>query len=106
MKNLVVLLLLAQPLLAQQRPVNTFSIVARDAATGEIGVAVQSHWFAVGQIVPWAEAGVGAVATQSFVDPSLRELGLDLLRTGKNCASRRCRRSSPATRRARCGKSR
>ena len=62
----------------------TFSIVARDPKTGEIGVAVQSHWFAVGQIVPWAEAGVGAVATQSFVDPSYGQLGLDLLRTGRS----------------------
>src|SRR4051794_33121564 len=77
------LLLCAQPLLAQHRPVNTFSIVARDPATGQIGVAVQSHWFAVGQIVPWAEAGVGAIATQSFVDPSYGQLGLELLRTGK-----------------------
>lgn len=76
--------LAAQPVLAQHRPVNTFSIVARDPETGQIGVAVQSHWFAVGQIVPWAEAGVGAVATQSFVDPSYGKLGLDLLRTGKS----------------------
>jgi uncharacterized Ntn-hydrolase superfamily protein len=83
-KLLWFLLLAAQPLLAQLRPVNTFSIVARDPATGQIGVAVQSHWFAVGQIVPWAEAGVGAVATQSFVDPSYGQLGLDLLRTGKS----------------------
>ena len=66
------------------RPVNTFSIVARDPATGQIGVAVQSHWFSVGQIVPWAEAGVGAVATQSFVDPSYGPLGLDLMRAGKS----------------------
>lgn len=66
------------------RPVSTFSIVARDAKTGEMGVAVQSHWFAVGQIVPWAEAGVGAVATQSFVDPSYGKLGLDLMRMGKS----------------------
>ncbi|MGB9178906.1 MAG: DUF1028 domain-containing protein [Pyrinomonadaceae bacterium] len=66
------------------RPVHTFSIVARDAATGELGVAVQSHWFSVGAIVPWAEAGVGAVATQSFVDPSYGKLGLDLMRTGKS----------------------
>ncbi len=50
------------------RPVHTYSIVARDAATGELGAAVQSHWFSVGPLVPWAEAGVGAVATQSFVD--------------------------------------
>lgn len=70
--------------MAQMRPVHTFSIVARDPATGEMGVAVQSHWFAVGQIVPWAEAGVGAIATQSFVDPSYGKLGLDLLRTGKS----------------------
>ena len=84
MKTIVCLLLLAQPLAAQLRPVNTFSIVARDPATGQIGVAVQSHWFAVGQIVPWAEAGVGAVATQSFVDPSYGKLGLDLLRAGKS----------------------
>jgi len=76
--------LLCLLLLAQVRPVNTFSIVARDAATGQIGVAVQSHWFAVGQIVPWAEAGVGAVATQSFVDPSYGKLGLDLMRAGKS----------------------
>src|ERR1043165_8000759 len=76
--------ILLAALLTQLRPVHTFSIVARDAKTGEIGVAVQSHWFAVGQIVPWAEAGVGAVATQSFVDPSYGQLGLDLLRTGKS----------------------
>src|SRR4030095_516456 len=66
------------------RPVHTFSIVARDPATGELGVAVQSHWFSVGSIVPWAEAGVGAVATQSFVDPRYGKLGLELMRTGKS----------------------
>src|SRR5688500_3729920 len=66
------------------RPVHTYSIVARDSATGEIGVAVQSHWFSVGSVVPWAEAGVGAVATQSFTDPSYGALGLDLMRTGKS----------------------
>src|SRR6266480_1335087 len=77
-------LLFTSPAFAQTRPVNTFSIVARDAKTGEMGVAVQSHWFAVGQIVPWAEAGVGAVATQSFVDPGYGKLGLDLLRAGKS----------------------
>lgn len=66
------------------RPVHTFSIVARDPQTGEIGVAVQSHWFAVGQGVAWAEAGVGAVATQSFIDPSYGKLGLDLMRAGKS----------------------
>jgi len=66
------------------RPVHTYSIVARDPQTGELGVAVQSHWFSVGAIVPWAEAGVGAVATQSFVDPSYGKLGLDLMRAGKS----------------------
>src|ERR1700704_2579964 len=66
------------------RPVHTFSIVARDPVTGELGVAVQSHWFAVGSIGPWAEAGVGAVATQSFVDPAYGRLGLELMRTGKS----------------------
>lgn len=65
------------------RPVATYSIVARDAETGEIGVAVQSHWFSVGAIVPWAEAGVGAVATQSFVEPSYGPLGLELMRMGR-----------------------
>jgi len=69
---------------AQQRPVHTFSIVARDPDTGELGVAVQSHWFSVGPIVAWAEAGVGAVATQSFVDPSYGKNGLDLMRGGKS----------------------
>ncbi|HEX6085378.1 MAG TPA: DUF1028 domain-containing protein [Thermoanaerobaculia bacterium] len=78
MKRLLFLLLFAQPLFA------TYSIVARDPQTGQIGVAVQSHWFGVGQIVPWAEAGVGAVATQSFVDPTYGKLGLDLLRAGKS----------------------
>jgi uncharacterized Ntn-hydrolase superfamily protein len=67
-----------------KRPVHTFSIVARDPSTGELGVAVQSHWFSVGPIVAWAEAGVGAVATQSFVDPSYGKLGLDLMRAGKS----------------------
>jgi uncharacterized Ntn-hydrolase superfamily protein len=71
-------------LCAQTRPVHTFSIVARDPATGELGVAVQSHWFSVGTTVPWAEAGVGAVATQSFVDPSYGKLGLDLMRSGRS----------------------
>ena len=66
-----------------RRPVATYSIVARDSATGEIGVAVQSHWFSVGASVPWAEAGVGAVATQSFVEPSYGHLGLELMRLGR-----------------------
>jgi uncharacterized Ntn-hydrolase superfamily protein len=66
------------------RPMHTFSIVARDAETGELGVAVQSHWFSVGTLAPWAEAGIGAVATQSFVEPSYGKLGLELMRAGKS----------------------
>ncbi len=67
-----------------RRPVHTYSIVARDAATGDLGVAVQSHWFSVGSAVPWAEAGVGAVATQSFTEPSYGALGLALMKAGKS----------------------
>ena len=52
------------------RPVHTYSIVARDPATGELGVAVQSHWFSVGSVVPWAEGGVGGVAAQAIVGRS------------------------------------
>ena len=62
---------------------HTFSIVARDAETGEMGVAVQSHWFSVGSIVSWGEAGVGVVATQSFVNPSFGVKGLEMLKAGK-----------------------
>lgn len=62
---------------------HTFSIVARDEVTGDLGVAVQSHWFSVGSVVSWAEAGVGAVATQSLVNVSLGRKGLDLLKQGK-----------------------
>lgn len=65
-----------------KRPAHTYSIVARDAATGDLGVAVQSHWFAVGAMVTWAEAGVGAVATQSFVDPRYGRLGIGRMRAG------------------------
>jgi uncharacterized Ntn-hydrolase superfamily protein len=80
------LIMLSPESMAQARPplVHTYSIVARDSVTGEMGVAVQSHWFSVGSIVTWAEAGVGAVATQSFVDPAYGPLGLDLMRTGKS----------------------
>jgi uncharacterized Ntn-hydrolase superfamily protein len=60
----------------------TYSIVARDPATGELGVAVQSHWFSVGAVVPWAEPAIGAVATQSIADPSYGPNALDLLREG------------------------
>lgn len=59
---------------------HTYSIVARDPKTGEMGVAVQSHWFSVGSIVSWGEAGVGVVATQSFVNPSFGQRGLEMLK--------------------------
>jgi len=62
--------------------VSTYSIVARDPATGEMGVAVQSHYFSVGPIVPWAESGVGAVATQSLVLVDYGPNGLALMRQG------------------------
>ena len=62
---------------------HTFSIVAVDESTGQIGAAVQSHWFSVGSIVTWAEAGVGAVATQSLVNVSFGPRGLSLLKEGK-----------------------
>jgi len=61
---------------------HTFSIVARDAETGEMGVAVQSHWFSVGTVVAWGEAGVGVVATQSFVNPAFGPNGLSLMKEG------------------------
>ena len=64
----------------------TYSIVARDAKTGEFGVAVQSHYFQVGPTVPWAISGVGAVATQSRVNVSYGPLGLELLRSGYTAA--------------------
>jgi uncharacterized Ntn-hydrolase superfamily protein len=60
----------------------TYSIVARDPESGELGVAVQSHWFAVGPIVPWAVAGVGAVATQANVEVSYGPRALELMRSG------------------------
>ncbi|HEX7029913.1 MAG TPA: DUF1028 domain-containing protein [Gammaproteobacteria bacterium] len=85
----LVMLFMTLPVLAAdfdaiRRPVATYSIVARDPATGQLGVAVQSHWFSVGQVVPWAEAGVGAVATQSFTDPNYGPLGLELMRAGRS----------------------
>jgi uncharacterized Ntn-hydrolase superfamily protein len=60
----------------------TYSIVARDPSTGELGVALQSHFFSAGALVGWAEAGVGAVATQSVVEPAYGPRGLDLMRAG------------------------
>ncbi|MCX7797592.1 MAG: DUF1028 domain-containing protein [Melioribacter sp.] len=61
---------------------HTYSIVAYDSTTGEIGVAVQSHWFSVGTVVCWGEAGVGVIATQSFVNVSFGPRGLELLKKG------------------------
>jgi len=63
-------------------PISTFSIVARDSAAGELGIAVASRFFAVGTVVPWAKAGVGAVATQSFANTSFGWRGLDLMEMG------------------------
>ena len=60
----------------------TYSIAARDPETGELGVAVQSRWPSVGAVVPWAEPGVGAVATQSFTEQSYGPLGLAAMRSG------------------------
>ncbi len=66
--------------------VHTYSIVARDSETGQMGVAVQSHWFSVGPIVPWARAGVGAIATQSLVKISYGPEGLALMADGMSAA--------------------
>lgn len=72
----------AQVYRSKEPLVHTYSIVARDEQTGEMAVGVQSHWFSVGTSVPWAEAGVGAVATQSFVDKSYGPKALALLKSG------------------------
>lgn len=61
---------------------HTYSIVARDSVTGEMGVAVQSHWFSVGSVVTYGKAGVGVVATQSLVNPSYGPKGLALMAEG------------------------
>jgi uncharacterized Ntn-hydrolase superfamily protein len=88
MKKLFVLLVSISSLLYSQsfyssNPLaHTYSIVARDAKTGEMGVAVQSHWYSVGTIVSWGEAGVGVIATQSLVNVSFGPRGLDLLKSG------------------------
>jgi hypothetical protein len=68
----------------KQPLVHTYSIVARDPDTGQMGVAVQSNWFSAGSLVSWAEAGVGAIATQSMVEQSYGPLGLQLMRAGKS----------------------
>lgn len=64
------------------RPVCTFSLVARDPQTGDLGVAVASKFLAVGFVVPWARANVGAVATQSYANPEFGPQGLELMQIG------------------------
>ena len=73
----------AQTFYSSEPLAHTYSIVAMDPETGEMGVAVQSHWFSVGSVVSWGEAGVGVVATQSFANKSFGLRGLELLKEGK-----------------------
>jgi uncharacterized Ntn-hydrolase superfamily protein len=68
----------------KMRNAGTYSIVAYDPKAGQIGVAVQSHWFAVGALVAWAETGVGAVATQSFIEPAYGPSGLNIMSSGES----------------------
>jgi len=68
---------------AAERPVATYSIVAFDPATGDLGIAVQSKFFGVGSVVPWAKAGVGAVATQSYANTTYGPEGLKLMAAGQ-----------------------
>ena len=65
-------------------PISTFSIVARDTRTGELGVAVQSKFIAVGSVVPYANAGVGAIVSQAWGNPRYGPIGLELLAAGKS----------------------
>ena len=74
----------AQQAYGKEPLAHTYSIVAIDPETGDMGVAVQSHWFSVGSLVTWGEAGVGVVATQSFVNPDLGPQGLALMKEGKS----------------------
>lgn len=89
MKHILTSLILFSNVVLGQSPygseplAHTYSIVAIDKNTGEMGVAVQSHWYSVGTIVTWGEAGVGVVATQSFVNPAFGPDGLKLLKEGK-----------------------
>ncbi|MCK4903907.1 MAG: DUF1028 domain-containing protein [Candidatus Marinimicrobia bacterium] len=88
MKNIILLIIFiitANYIIAKEHqsvPVSTYSIVAYDEETGQLGVAVQSHWFSVGSLVPWIKAGVGAVATQSFVKVEYGPNGLKLMEKG------------------------
>jgi len=85
-KNITYLLLMftmaSQSQVYKDNFAHTFSIVARDPATGEMAVGVQSHWFSVGTIVAWGKSGVGVVATQSFVNPAYGPNGLQLMENG------------------------
>jgi len=83
---LAILTLVFSQKTSSMRPISTYSIVALDETTGELGVAVQSHWFSVGFLVPWAKAGVGAVATQSFVKVDYGPDGLQLMESGITAA--------------------
>lgn len=88
--SLLSLFLIVCPSMAQVHPetgdplAHTYSIVARDASTGEMAIGVQSHWFSVGTIVSWGRSGVGVVATQSFVNPAYGPNGLDLMEEGSD----------------------
>jgi len=90
LKSLVLFNFLIQPFegisqnIYKDQFAHTFSIVARDKITGEMAVAVQSHWFSVGTIVSWGKSGIGVVATQSFVNPAYGPNGLKLMEEGKN----------------------
>ena len=88
-KKIVIILLITYPLSStgQTNPysdkfAHTYSIVAKDANTGEMAVGVQSHWFSVGTLVSWGKSGVGVVATQSFVNPSYGPIGIELMENG------------------------
>ncbi len=87
MKPTLIFLLFLKILFSNQPsstiPASTYSIVAYDPLTGQLGVAVQSHWFSVGFLVPWAKSGVGAVATQSFVKVEYGPDGLRLMEEGQ-----------------------
>jgi uncharacterized Ntn-hydrolase superfamily protein len=82
--TILVLSMIISSIAGAAEPVSTFSIAACDPATGELGVAVASKYFAVGSVVPWARAGTGAIATQAWVNKDYGILGLDLLEKGLN----------------------
>ena len=82
--GLVASILLASRPARAAETVATFSIVGYDPATGDLGIAVESRFFAVGSVVPWAKAGVGAIATQSFANTLFGPQGLELLAQGKS----------------------